>query len=173
MCWLVGENCKEAIVVVFLLLWGCVADKFADARGSVPVLLYIGWGSVLRSCCGSLSLQNAFKRQAGQPRRRKEQNGELERKKPMSTSTHFKRFEFNLRRAGEFRDKTVATLQRTYHSVSWLVSWSDNSRQSQLGSLLHFDECFPTLPVSTLKWMVWIILLHFVQAIVKRFLNTL
>lgn len=51
--------------------------------------------------------------------------------------------EFNLRGARKFRDKKVA-LQRSYHSVSRLVSWSDNSRRSQAGHLLPFDESFST-----------------------------
>lgn len=41
-CYLVEENCKETVVAVLLMLCGCVADKFADATGSVRVLLYIG-----------------------------------------------------------------------------------------------------------------------------------
>lgn len=58
------------------------------------------------------------------------------------------KLEFNLRGARKFGDKKVA-LQRSYHSVSRLVSWSDNSRRSQAGSLLPFDDRFPTFSAAT------------------------
>lgn len=47
------------------------------------------------------------------------------------------------------RQKKKVALQRSYHSVSWLVSWSDNSRRSQPGSQPPFDERLPTLSAAT------------------------
>lgn len=52
---------------------------------------------------------------------------------------------FNLQGA---RQKGIA-LQRSYHVVSRLVSWSDNSRRSHPGSLQAFDERFPTFSAAT------------------------
>lgn len=70
--------------------------------------------------------------------------GELEE----HISASLQKLEFNLWGARKFRDKKVA-LQRSYHSVSRLVSWSDNSRLSQAGSFLPFDERFPTFSAAT------------------------
>lgn len=67
--------------------------------------------------------------------------GELE--KHMSASTHFKSSSLICEEPENSETKKVA-LQRSYHSVSRLVSWSDNSRRSQAGSLPPFDERFPT-----------------------------
>lgn len=72
--------------------------------------------------------------------------GELE--KHMSASTHFKSLSL-IREEPENSETKKVALQRSYHFVSRLVSWSGNSRRSQAGSLLPFDERFPTFSVST------------------------
>lgn len=89
--------------------------------------------------------------------------------KHMSASTHFKSLCLI---CVEPETKKKVVLQRSYHSVSRVVSWSDNSRQSRLGTLLPLDECFSN--VFCFHSRGWIVLLFpFVEAVVKRFLDTL
>lgn len=84
-----------------------------------------------------------IQRQAGRPSGREGEGGMRDRGagEAYERINSLQKLQFNLRGAGKFRDKKV-TLQRSYHSVSRLVSWSDNSRRSQAGSLLPFDERF-------------------------------
>lgn len=74
--------------------------------------------------------------------------GSWKAERHMCTSTHFKSLSLICEELENLERKKV-TLQRSYHSVSWLVSWSDNSRRSQLGSLPPFDERFPTFSAAT------------------------
>lgn len=116
------------------------------------MLLYIGCGSALRSCCESLSLQNAFTRQTGQPSRKKEKEevgiGELERGEAYECINSLQKLEFNLRGTRKFRRQKGSTTKE----LSFCQPTSQLVRQQQAksgGSLLPFDERFPTFSVAT------------------------
>lgn len=71
--------------------------------------------------------------------------GELEKQ---ASAAHFKSSSL-IREEPENSETKKVALQRSYHFVSQRVSWSGNSRRSQAGSLLPFDERFPTFSFST------------------------
>lgn len=99
------------------------------------------WEPESAECIEKTSRQTKWKQGARGSRLR-----ELE--KQVSASAHFKSSSLIREEPEKSETKRVA-LQRSYHFVSQLVSWSGNSRRSQAGSLLPFDERFPTFSVST------------------------
>lgn len=91
----------------------------------------------------------------------------------MCTPTHFKSLSLICEELENSETKKKVALQRSYHSVSWLVSWSDNSRRSQPGSLP------PPLMSASQHFLLPLMrgwqdhsAFRFVEAVVKRFLNT-
>lgn len=105
-------------------------------------------------------------------RRGKWESGSWRGERHMSASTHFKSLSLICEEPENFEDKKVA-LQRSYHSVSRLVSWSDNSRRSQAAAycpLMSASQHF-LLPLMS-GWQDHSTF-PFVEAVVKRFLDTL